>query len=104
VTSKYEDKRVILLRLFPVFTATKLKKIKYLSFAYSGFNKNFQLKHVYRFILVNLYVSYLTLRNIVPLEKLTVAQLVKKFLAISGLCKFITTLKAARHWSLSSAR
>jgi len=37
-------------------------------------------------------------------EKLTVTQLVKKFLVFYGTRRFITVFTRARHWSLSSAR
>jgi hypothetical protein len=38
------------------------------------------------------------------LEKLIVAQIVKKFPAFDGTRRFVTVFTTARHWSLSSGR
>jgi len=61
-------------------------------------------KHKLLTIALRLYfvVTYsLTPWSRVLLEKLTVSQLVKKFLALYGTRRFITTITCARHLSLS---
>jgi hypothetical protein len=45
---------------------------------------------------VNAYMS-----RRIPLEKLRVAQLIKKFLALCGIRRFITMFTRARHRSIS---
>jgi hypothetical protein len=64
-----------------------------------------KLKHYKLFCKVNLtyylHNNKFTVWNKILLDKLTVTQLVKKFLAFYGTRRFITVLTTARQWSLS---
>jgi len=61
--------------------------------------------HLYNILIkYNTWEKYITPWSRVPVEKIIVTHLVKKFPAFYGTRKFITVFTTARQWSLSRAR